>query len=67
MNKPTPFKGLNIKIPNIIPIKGRGFINHGFTLVGQALKACVEASEDLALLGSDFMDPEIWLQVTGPP
>ena len=26
MNKPRPFKGLNIRIPTIIPIKGRGFI-----------------------------------------
>ena len=29
INKPSPFKGLNIKIPIIIPIKGRGFINQG--------------------------------------
>ena len=33
INKPPPFKGLNIKIPIIIPIKGRGFINKGSTLV----------------------------------
>ena len=26
---PPPFKGLNIKIPTLIPIKGRGFISHG--------------------------------------
>ena len=26
--KPPPFKDLNIRIPIIIPIKGRGFINH---------------------------------------
>ena len=29
INKLSPFKGLNIKIPIIIPIKGRGFINQG--------------------------------------
>ena len=29
INKPPPFKGLNIRIPIIIPIKGRGFINQG--------------------------------------
>ena len=29
MNKPPPFKGLNIRIINITPIKGRGVINHG--------------------------------------
>ena len=29
INKPPPFKGLNTRIPIIIPIKGRGFINHG--------------------------------------
>ena len=31
INKPPPFKGLNIRIPSIIPILGRGFINHGST------------------------------------
>ena len=29
INKPTPFKDLNIRIPIIPPIKGRGFINQG--------------------------------------
>ena len=29
IKKPLPFKGLNIRIRIIIPIKGRGFINHG--------------------------------------
>ena len=29
MNKPPAFEGLNIRIPIIIPMKGRGFINHG--------------------------------------
>ena len=32
IHKPRPFKGLNIRIPIIIPIKGRGFINRGSTL-----------------------------------
>ena len=32
INKPTPFKGLNTRIPTIIPINGRGVINHGSTL-----------------------------------
>ena len=32
INKPPPFKGLDISIPIIIPVKGRGFINHGSTL-----------------------------------
>ena len=32
INKPSPFKGLNIRIPIIIPIKGRRFINQGSTL-----------------------------------
>ena len=32
INKPPPFKGLNFRIPIIIPIKGRRFINHGFGL-----------------------------------
>ena len=29
INKPSPFKGLNIRIPSIIPVKGRGGINQG--------------------------------------
>ena len=29
INQPPPYEGLNIRIPIIIPIKGRGFINHG--------------------------------------
>ena len=29
INKPPPFKGLNISIPIRIPTKGRGFINQG--------------------------------------
>ena len=29
INKPPPLEGLNIRIPNIIPIKGRGSINQG--------------------------------------
>ena len=32
INNPPPFKDLNIGIPIIIPIKGRGFLNHGSTL-----------------------------------
>ena len=39
INKSAPFKGLNIRIPIFIPIKGRGFINQGSTLhvLGQLL------------------------------
>ena len=29
INKPSPVKGLNVRIPITILIKGRGFINHG--------------------------------------
>ena len=29
INKHTPFKGLYVRIPMIIPIKGRGFVNQG--------------------------------------
>ena len=32
INNPPPFKGLNTRIPIIIPMKGRGFINQGSTL-----------------------------------
>ena len=32
ISKPPPSKGLNLRIPFIIPTKGRGFTNHGSTL-----------------------------------
>ena len=32
IKKPPPFKGLNIRIPIIIAIYGRGFVNHGSRL-----------------------------------
>ena len=32
INEPLPFKGLNIRIPIIIPIKGKGFIDPGSAL-----------------------------------
>ena len=33
INRPSPFKGLSIRIPTIIPCKGRGFINDGSRLL----------------------------------
>ena len=33
INKPPPFKGLNMSILIIIPIKGRGFTNQGSGLI----------------------------------
>ena len=32
INKPPPFRGLNVRIPSIIPIKGSRFMNQGSTL-----------------------------------
>ena len=32
INESSPFKGLNMRIPIIIPINGRGFIHSGSTL-----------------------------------
>ena len=39
INKPPPFKGLDSRIPIIIPTKGRGFIHQGSTLNCKALDA----------------------------
>ena len=33
VNTPAPFKGLNIRIPIIVPIEGRGVINQGSSLL----------------------------------
>ena len=38
INKPPPFKDLNIRIPFIIPIKGSGFINPGSGLMHSSAK-----------------------------
>ena len=35
MYKPSPFSGLNIGIPTIFPIKGRGFVNQGSGLASK--------------------------------
>ena len=43
INKPPPFKGLNIRILTIIPVKGRRFINHGSGLVGFRVQGCTGA------------------------
>ena len=32
INKPPPFKGLNIRIPIIIPMKGKGLLVRGLGL-----------------------------------
>ena len=32
ITKPVPVKGLSVRIPITIPVKGRGFINRGFYL-----------------------------------
>ena len=32
INKHPPFKGLNVRIPSIIPMKGRGVVYQGFGL-----------------------------------
>ena len=40
INKPCPFKGLNIRIPITIPITRKGFIDKGSTLVGVAFGVC---------------------------
>ena len=34
------FKDLNIRIPIIVPIKGRGFVNHGSGLTYSTLSTC---------------------------
>ena len=39
INKPPPFKDLNIRIPIIIPTNGRGFINQGSGLAANPVKA----------------------------
>ena len=46
INKHPPLKDLNIRIPIIIPIKGRGFVNHGSGLGFRAfIKLCISPLE----------------------
>ena len=35
INKPAPLKGLHIRMPIIIPVNGRGFVNQGSGLFEQ--------------------------------
>ena len=39
INKPPPFKGLNIRIPMIMPTKEKGCINQGSTLTSSLIHA----------------------------
>ena len=34
INEPPPFQGRNIRIPIVIPMKGKGFLNQGSGLLG---------------------------------
>ena len=45
------FKGLNIRIPIMIPIKGRGFLNQGSTL-GFGFRAAGPATSQVRVNGS---------------
>ena len=50
INQPPPFKGLNIRIPIIIPIKGRGFIHQGSTLSHRSDQEGYHMSHNLSSL-----------------
>ena len=52
INKPFPFKGLNIGIPIIIPFKGRGFINQGSTLGFRVCFTCYPCFDINAICSS---------------
>ena len=41
MSNPCPFKALSTRIPIVIPIKGRGFINHGSGFGFRNLGICI--------------------------
>ena len=58
INKPPPFKGLNIRIPIVIPIKGRGFINQGSTLNPKAPRASFFASFVVGAAAAEDEDAE---------
>ena len=62
MNKSLPFKGRNIRIPTIIPIKGRGFINHGSTLgrSGWAEPFEVADSDDSSAMAVEQLEVSAW-------
>ena len=50
INTSPPYKGLNIRIPMIIPIKGRGGINHGSGLSPGVRLECLSHEAVLARL-----------------
>ena len=49
INKPIPFKGVNIRIPIILPIQGRGFINQGSRLAGNRSERSAHKSRSCGL------------------
>ena len=53
-NKPTPCKGLNIRIPTIIPMKGRGFIHHAPTLAPNKKPANPEQQDVCMMLARNL-------------
>ena len=53
INKPPPFKDLNIGIPIVIPIKGRGVINHESGVLRQTVLTDSQLLKDITTdLGS---------------
>ena len=54
INRHPLFKGLNMRIPMIIPIKGRGFINRGSGLNPEA-----QAFSAAAMCAASFEQPGI--------
>ena len=49
INKPPPFQGLNCRIPILIPIKGRGFLNQGSRLSTSSMDTVSGSVEDVVL------------------
>ena len=56
INEPPPFKGLTIRIPIIIPIQGRGFINQGSTKNSSGFSQAARSKSrvDVAILGGAY-------------
>ena len=54
INNPPAFKGLSIRIPLIIPVNGRGFINQASGLTQDLLEAFQE-SKRLLVICSPFL------------
>ena len=62
INKPPPFKGLDIMIPAIIPMKGRGLLITG---LGYGSKRVTRSVYKIPKMLTKYRDGPVWGTILG--